>query len=87
MSATSFTTWSALYTAMLNAAADFFTNKMGVAEYTLETSGGSRRTFKYRTVAEFKAGLEFVKSMADTESTSSAPAGRTFAKQGGGGRW
>jgi len=73
---------------MLHVAADFFTSKMTVAEYTFEPTGGARRSFKYRTVAEFKDGLSFVKTMAENESISTAPpVGRTYAKNGGGGRW
>lgn len=73
---------------MLDVAADFFTSKMGVAEYTFEPAGGARRSFKYRTVAEFKEGLAFVKLMAENETvTTTPPVGRTYAKQGGGGRW
>lgn len=88
MALKTFTTWKDLHTAMLDVAADFFTSKMSVAEYSFEPSGGARRTFRYRTVAEFKDGLSFVKSMAENETiTTSAPVGRTYAKQGGGGRW
>lgn len=67
--AATFTSWTALHTAMLNAAADFFANRISVASYTVDT-GGSRRQLEYRTVAEFQAGLEFVAHMAATESGS-----------------
>lgn len=87
---TTFTTWAALYAEMLNAAARFFSGQMGAAEYEINT-GGSSRKLKYRTVDEFKAGLAFVREMAQLEAaggTEIKPAvGRTYAKNGGGGRW
>lgn len=87
---TTFTTWATLYAAMLDSAAQFFSGQMGAAEYEINTGGTSRR-MKYRTVEEFKAGLEFVRQMAELEAagaTAVQPAvGRTYAKQGGGGRW
>lgn len=79
-----FTTWTSLYQTMLNAAADFAAGRMQIAEYNVET-GGSRRNFKYRSWQEFQEGLQFVKTMADTES--GAAVGRTYASQGGTGRW
>lgn len=87
---TTFTTWAALYAEMLNAAARFFSGQMGAAEYEINT-GGSARKLKYRTVDEFKDGLEFVKNMAELEAaggTAIKPVvRRTYAKNGGGGRW
>jgi len=87
---TTFTTWSALYTAMLDAAARFFSGQMSAVEYEIQT-GASLRKMKYRSVDEFKAGLEFVREMAALEASGGAgiqPAvNRTYAKNGGGGRW
>lgn len=87
---TTFTTWAALYTEMLNAAARFFSGQMGAAEYEINT-GGSARKLKYRTVDEFKAGLAFVSEMAQLEAAGGTvikpSVRRTYAKNGGGGRW
>ncbi len=82
--AATFTTWSALYTTMLNTLADFVTGKITIAEYSI-SSGGNLRRMSYRSFEEFKAGLEYVKHMADQESGTVVR--RTYAKQGGGGRW
>jgi len=83
--AATFTTWAALYTVMLNTLADFAAgSKFAVAGYTI-TTGGNTRQLSYRTFEEFQKGLEYVKLMADRES--GAAVGRTYAKQGGGGRW
>ncbi|MHC1697767.1 MAG: hypothetical protein AB9919_06865 [Geobacteraceae bacterium] len=38
---TTFTTWAALYAAMLDAAARFFSGQMGAAEYEISTGGSS----------------------------------------------
>ena len=84
MAAVIFTTWTALYQAMQNALADFAANRAQVAEYEINT-GGTVRRFKYRTFKELQDGLLFVKTLADQESGTAT--GRTFAKQGGGGRW
>lgn len=87
---TTFTTWSALHTAMLDAAARFFSGQLTAAEYEINTGSVSRR-LKYRTVDEFKAGLEFVRGMVALEAAGAATvqpaAGRTYVKNGGGGRW
>lgn len=82
MSTSTFTTWSALYTAMLNSFANFAPGR--VASFNFN-SGTISRTFQYRTFEEFKEGLQFVKSMMDIDSGDAV--GRTYAKQGGGGRW
>lgn len=75
-----FSTWSALYAAMLDQLADFVANRMQTVSYSLNT-GSASRTLQYRNIADFRQGLELVKSMADLES--GAAAGRTYAKQGG----
>ena len=80
MALTTFTTWTALYNEMLNQLAVFASGKMQTASYSI-----AGRTLTYRNFDEFKAGLEYVKTMAETESGTAA--GRTYAKQGGGGRW
>ncbi|KKU25400.1 MAG: hypothetical protein UX37_C0024G0011, partial [Microgenomates group bacterium GW2011_GWA2_46_16] len=77
-----FTTWSALYTAMLNSLANFAPGR--VASFNFN-SGASSKSFQYRTIQEFKEGLHFVKTMMDIESGEAVS--RTYAKQGGGDRW
>lgn len=74
---------------MLNVAADFYSGRMSIAEYTMN-SGNSSRQLKYRTEAEFRTGLEYVRQQAQNELSGAAPltpsVGRTYAKNGGG-RW
>lgn len=88
MATAAFTTWHALYLAMLNAAAEFYGGKIQVAEYDINTGSGSRR-MKYRTEQEFREGLEYVKRQAQLEAsgvsatTIAAPVGRTYARNGG----
>lgn len=81
-----FTTWQALYLAMLNQAAEFYGGQLNHVEYEVNTGGGSKRV-RYRTEAEFRAGLEYVQKQAQAEAAGlnaiAAPAGRTYAKQGG----
>ncbi len=73
-----FTSWSAVHSAMLNAAADFFSGKLQYVRYSV-SDGGNNRQLEYRSVAEFTAGLEFVAAMAAREGgrgclrTSAAP--------------
>lgn len=86
MATATFTTWAALYASMLNTMADFAGGgKFAIADYAIETGGNNSRKLTYRTFAEFERGLMFVKRMADIESGSAVR--RTYAKQGGGGRW
>ena len=84
-----FTTWQALYLAMLDIAVDFYGGHLQIAEYTMNT-GTSTRQLKYRTETEFRAGLEYVKKQAQQEmsglSVLTPAVGRTYAKNGGG-RW
>jgi len=54
-----FTTWSALYTQMLD---DMTSGSWRTASYSI---GGRTRT--YKTFAEFKEALEYVKGMADID--------------------
>lgn len=82
MAAKVFTSWAALYISMQDALADFVANRMQVAEYDLVT-GGSTRRYKYRSFRELQDGLVFVKRMADAENLTTAPVGRTYAKNGG----
>ena len=76
-----FTTWSALHTAMLDQAAEFFAGQGAQhAEYEVTIDGATRR-LKYRTVAEFEAGLAFVARMAAAEKPlSTRPLGRIQAR-------
>lgn len=78
MALTTFTTWTALYNSMLN---DLASGNWKVASYSI-----NGRTMQYRDFSQFKEALEYVKAQADAEG-SSAPVSRTYAKQGGGGRW
>ncbi|MBW1712759.1 MAG: hypothetical protein JRJ59_06395 [Deltaproteobacteria bacterium] len=71
-----FTTWQDLYGKMLD---DLATGNWRVASYRI----GKRET-QYRTFAEFKAALEYVKQQAAVETGTAT--GRTYAAQGGRGR-
>lgn len=88
MAITTFTTWQALYLAMLDQAAAFYSGKMQVVSYNYN-SGNSSQQLQYRTEKEFRDGLEFVKKQAQLEAagvsatTFTAPVGRTFARNGG----
>lgn len=68
-----FTTWTALYTAMLT------TLSSGNASVGSVSAGG--KTITYKSNNEFLDQLKFVKTMADQES--GAFVRRTYAKQGG----
>lgn len=73
-----FTSWSDLHAAMLNALADFIAkDKFTKAEYRIET-GVTEREMKYRSLAEFKRDLEWVKTLADFETGAAVT--RTYAK-------
>lgn len=72
-----FTTWSALKTLMLN---DLASGSWKTKSYTI---GDMTRTF--RDFADFKQVLDYVENKALAETSTSV--GRTYAKQGGGGRW
>lgn len=88
MAAATFTTWQALYLAMLDQAAAFYGGKLQVASYDY-TNGGSTQRMQYRTEKEFRDGLEYVKKQAQLEasgitaSTVAAPVGRTYARNAG----
>jgi hypothetical protein len=68
-----FTTWTALYNAMLT------TMSSGNASIGSVSAGG--KTITYKSNKEFLEQLQFVKTMADQES--GAYVSRTYAKQGG----
>lgn len=68
-----FTTWTALYTAMLNT--------LSSGNASIGTVSVAGKTITYKTNKEFMDQLTFVKMMADQES--GAFVSRTFAKQGG----
>jgi len=78
-----FTTWSALYTALLNAYADFVANRIQTAQYQINT-GTTVRSFTFQDPDKILKAIKEVKPLADMES--GAAVGRTFAKNGGG-RW
>jgi len=68
-----FTTWTALYTAMLD------TLSSGNASIGSVSAAG--KTITYKTNKEFMEQLLFVKMMSDQESDAAVR--RTYAKQGG----
>jgi hypothetical protein len=68
-----FTTWAAVYTAMLN--------KLASGDTTVGSVGTGTKTITYKSNTEFLAMLEFVEGKANAESGAFVP--RTFAKQGG----
>lgn len=72
-----FSTWSALYTEMLN---DLQTRSWRVKSYSI---GG--RSVSYSNFDEFKAALEYARLKTQEEAGSHYP--RTYAKPGSGGRW
>jgi hypothetical protein len=68
-----FTTWTALYTAMLNT--------LSSGNASIGTVSVAGKTITYKTNKEFMDQLTYVKIMADQESGAFVT--RTFAKQGG----
>lgn len=72
-----FTTWTALYNSMLD---DLASGAWKTKSYTI-----GDRTHTYREFDDFKQMLEYVGTQSKIESGTVA--GRTYAKQGGGGRW
>lgn len=88
MAITTFTTWQALYLAMLDQAAAFYSGKLQVASFS-HNIGNAPQQLQYRTESDFRAGLEYVKQQAQLEAagvtatTFSAPVGRTYARNGG----
>ena len=68
-----FTTWTALYTAMLNT--------LSSGNASIGTVSVAGKTITYKTNKEFMGQLTYVKIMADQESGAFVT--RTFAKQGG----
>jgi len=80
-----FTTWQALYSAMLDRYVAFLSGRSFVVQNYSFSAGSQSQTFTYRSLDELKQGLDHVKALADQES--GAAHGRTYAKQGGTGRW
>lgn len=68
-----FTTWSAVYTAMLN--------KLASGDCIVGTVGTGGKLITYKSNTEFLKMLEFVEGKANAESGAFVP--RTYAKQGG----
>lgn len=68
-----FTTWTALYTAMLD--------KLTSGDASVGSVSVGGKTIQYKSNKEFMDQLTFVKAQADTESGAFVP--RTYAKQGG----
>lgn len=73
-----FTTWAALYSMMLD---DLASGGWKIKSYQM--AEGVSTT--YRDFSEFKSALEYVQAQKDKEA--SIFVGRTYAQQGGGGRW
>jgi ABC-type cobalamin/Fe3+-siderophores transport system ATPase subunit len=71
-----FTTWTALYTAMLD--------KMAAGDASVGTVSINGKTITYKSNKDFLEQLAYVKSQADRESGAFVP--RTYAKQGGRGQ-
>jgi hypothetical protein len=72
-----FTTWTALRTSMLD---DLASGSWKTKSYSI---GDMTRTF--RDFEDFKAMLDYVETRAAAESSTYV--GRTYAKNGGSGRW
>lgn len=68
-----FTTWTALYTAMLDA--------LAAGDATIGAVTVNGKTITYKSNKEFLEQLAFVKTQADAETGAFVP--RTYAKQGG----
>jgi hypothetical protein len=73
MASTTFTTWSAVYTAMLN--------KLASGDANVGSVGTGAKTITYKSNSEFLKMLEFVEGKANAETGAVVP--RTYAKQGG----
>ena len=78
-----FTTWAALYSALLNSYADFVANRMQTASYEINT-GITTRKFTFQDPDKILKAIREIKPLADIES--GAAVGRTYARNGGG-RW
>ncbi len=68
-----FTTWTALYTAMLD--------KLAAGDTSVGTVSAGGKSITYKTNKEFLEMLSFVEGKAKTESGDAVP--RTYAGQGG----
>ena len=87
--ATPFTTWAALYKALLDVYNDFLSSGQITTRSLSFNSGSTSRDIQLNTAEDIRKELAYVKGQADTEAadTSGVPIGRSYAKQGGGGRW
>ena len=72
-----FTNWKDLESKMLD---DLAGQNWRTSEYDVDG-----KTMKYRSFSEFKSVLEYVRNRAALESGSASP--RTYAGNGGAGRW
>ena len=79
-----FTTWTALKGQMLEDLASG--NWRKVSSYSLSTAGSSR-SITYRSFSEFREILAWVTDQAAVESGVPAYHGRTYAADGGRGKW
>lgn len=81
MAKTTFTTWSALYQALLDAYADFVANRIQYVEYQISPASGSTRQFKFQDPDKLLKAIQDIRPLADAES--GAAVGRTYARNGG----
>jgi hypothetical protein len=72
--ATEFTTWTALYKAMLDQIAS---GSLTVKSHALNT-GTTIRNIEYQSLDDIRSNLEWVKLMADTEAGAWSPRVRTY---------
>lgn len=68
-----FTTWTALYTEMLD--------KMATGDASIGSVSVNGKTISYKSNDEFLKQLQYVKCQADLETGAFVP--RTYAKNGG----
>ena len=84
--ATPFTTWAALYAALLDIYNDYLTSGNITTESLSYSSGASSRDIKFRTIGELERAMANAKAEAEKEANPTVAYGRTFGKNGGG-RW
>lgn len=84
--ATPFTTWAALYAALLNIYNDYLVSGQITVESLSHNSGIISRDIKFRTIDELKKEMAYAKSEMEKEANPGVGYGRTFGKNVGG-RW
>jgi len=79
--ATPFTSWSALYAALLDRYTDaLLTGGFETVKASIDTGSGSR-SVEYRSLADLEAALERIRQKVDAESGAACL--RVYAKNGG----